>query len=334
MSWQVDVFGKITAKTRQEKSRLNATRAQYAAAMVTLCGQIASAYLNLRTLQAQLDVANEHIRQQQRVADLVKARFEAGVASKLDVNNSLTVLYSTQATLPAIDTQIRAAINSIAILTGVYPDEISPMLFAPAPLPEYKQIVAAGVPMELLRRRPDIVEAEYNLAAAAAGVGIAKKDFLPTLSIEGAIGTSAHGADRLFSNHSFTYSIAPTLSWTVFDGLARRSALRSAREQMEIEIDSYNMAVMTAVQETDNAMTAYFNTLRQIEMLEKVVGQTAQAVERSVDLYTQGLSSFTPVADALMNHLEYTNSLVAARGNALGDLIDIYEALGGGWNGN
>ncbi len=214
----------------------------------------------------------------------------------------------------------------------MFPEQIHAMLDTPRELPDFHQIVAVGVPMELLRRRPDVVEAEYALAADAAALGIAKKDFLPTLSIAGSIGTQAHDAGDLFSDRSFTYSIAPTLSWTVFDGMARKAAVVSAREQMQVGIDNYNLTLLTAVQEVDNAMSQYVNSLHYIDLIEQVVEQAQKSFELSIDLYKKGLSSFINVSDAQIARLQYADELVSARGAALSALINLYQALGGGWS--
>ena len=189
-----------------------------------------------------------------------------------------------------------------------------------------------GVPAELLRRRPDIVEAEYELASYAAALGLAKRDFLPTLSLNGTIGTGAHSAGDLFSRNSLTYSIEPTLTWTIFDGMSRRANMASARQQMEIGIESYNNTVMTAVEEVDNAITTYAGTLRNLDILDDVVTQSRKSLDLSLDLYKRGLSPFNNVVTAQMNLLEYQNSVVTASGNALTALITLYEALGGGWD--
>ena len=172
---------------------------------------------------------------------------------------------------------------------------------------------------------------EYNLAAYAAELGIAKKDFLPTLTLNGSIGTEAHRGGDLFRNNSLTYTIAPTLSWTLFDGFARRSAVASARQMMEIGIEEYNLTVLTAVQEVDNAMAAYTNALRAIDLTDKVVEESQRSFDLSIDLYKQGLTPFSNVVDAQMNLLQYSDSRVTAQGRALTALIDLYKALGGGF---
>lgn len=332
MNWEIDLFGKITARTRQEKASFKASRAQYAAMTVSITSKIASAYMRLRTLQGEKAVLQEHISSQKRVVEITEARFEAGISSMLDVAQAKTTYLSTEASITTLNTDIATAINTIGVLTGMFPEQIHAMLDTPRELPDFHQIVAVGVPMELLRRRPDVVEAEYALAADAAALGIAKKDFLPTLSIAGAIGTQAHDAGNLFSDRSFTYSIAPTLSWTVFDGMARKAAVVSAREQMQVGIDNYNLTLLTAVQEVDNAMSQYVNSLHYIDLIEQVVEQAQKSFELSIDLYKKGLSSFINVSDAQIARLQYADELVSARGAALSALINLYQALGGGWS--
>ncbi len=331
VSWEIDVFGRVKAKAAKAKAEYRASRAEYAATMVTLCSEIARNYAALRTSQMQLAVAQAHIESQDSVLHIAEARFEAELASKLDVEQASTIYYSTIATIPSIEASINSSINAIATLIGEYPERVAARLLVPAPLPDYRQIVAVGMPLELIRRRPDVIEAEANMAVAAQNIGVAKKDFLPTLTLDGSVGTSAHAAKDLFSNRSFTYSIAPTLSWTVFDGFARKAALASAREEMKASVDAYNLAVLTAVQEADNAMSSYTSAVREAELLEDVLIHAQRSFELSLELYRSGLSSFTNLADAQISFLQYADNLAAARGNALTALVALYEALGGGW---
>lgn len=334
MSWQIDLFGKITSGVKAKKASWEASRAEYAGAMVSLCGDIANAYFQLRVLQAEEAVANEHLLSQEKVVKITEARFECGLASMLDVSQARTVYHSTKATLPALTAGINTSLNAIAVLLAVTPDYARDLLCKPRPLPSYLQMVATGIPMDLLRRRPDIVSAEKELAAYAAELGIAKKDFLPTLTLNGSIGTSAHKIGDMFSKDSFTYSIAPTLSWTIFDGLERKYNVAMARENMQLGIDNYNLTVLNALQEVDNAMVNYVQTITQIGELNMVVEESQRSLDLSLDLYKKGLSSFTNVVDAQLNYLTYTNSVIVAQGNALKDLVNIYEALGGGWEIN
>lgn len=332
MNWEIDVFGKITARVRQQKAAYQATRAEYTAAMVSLCGDIARYYGQLRTLQEELLVARRHILSQDSVLRIANARHEAGLASKLDVCQAGTIYYSTLATIPQLEASEEATINSIALLLGETPERIATSLRAPRKFPEYIQIVKAGLPAELLRRRPDVLEAEAALAESAAALGIAKKEFLPSLSLQGSIGTASHKLDGLFGDGSLQYSIAPTLSWTLFDGMSRRAGVIVAREQMEASIDTYNTTVLTAYQETLTAMSAYTAAVRHVQLLDEVVSQAEESLTLALDLYRGGLSSFTNVADAQISYLQYADMQVTARGEAMSALVNLYEALGGGWN--
>ncbi len=333
-SWEIDLFGKITAGVRQAKSQYRASRAEWVGAMVSVAAEIAADYMQLRVWQAELAVAEAHIERQDTIAGIANTRFECGLVSKIDVEQANSILYSTRATVPALRSSIHSTINAIALLVGEYPQNIAAMLSRPAPMPDYRRIIASGVPAELLRRRPDIVAAEYNLAAQAAAVGIAKKDFLPTLTIEGSVGLQSNGHGKFFSSDNLAYSVGPTLSWTVFDGMARSARVAQAREEMESLVDTYNYTVMNAYCEVDNALAAYTNAVRQIAEYERAADASEQFLDRSLDLYRQGLSDFTNVANAQVDYLTYTNSLITARGNALSALVSLYEALGGGFETN
>lgn len=328
-SWEIDVFGRIREQVKGDKAQYNATKAEYSAAMISLCSNIAQAYINLRLAQARIGVAQRQIQTQERICAITKARYETGLASKLDVAQSLTVLYTTQATLPGLENQEVTATNALALLIGVYPDKISDLLKEPHKELNPFRMVSIGVPSELIRRRPDILQAEYELAGYAAQAGIAKKDFLPTLSLTGSIGTQAHEIKDLFSKHSFTYSVAPTLSWTVFEGLARNNRVAYAKEQMLAGIDNYNLTVMTAVIETEDALGSYDTALRQIELMKKVCTESEEAFNLAVDRYKRGLSAFTDVMNALVSVLDNENSLLQTRASALSSLIKVYAAVAG-----
>lgn len=331
MQWEIDIFGKITARARESKAQFSATKAEYQGAMVAMAAKIASSYFQLRTVQAEIAVMEQHIAMQDTVVKITNARHKAGLASMLDVTQSLTTYYSTLASLSQLKASETATINAISVLVGEFPGGIDAALRQAEALPEYKQIVAAGVPMQLLRRRPDIVSAEYQLAAYAAALGIAKKDFLPSISLSGSIGTQAHKGGDLFGKESLTYSIAPTLSWTIFDGLARRASVASAKQQMLMGIDNYNLTVITAVQEVESAMSAYTSDLEYIGYLQNVVQAAYKSYVLSVDLYKQGLTAFINVTTSQITLLQYSNELAVAQGQALSDLVSLYEALGGGF---
>lgn len=329
MNWQIDIFGKITSQVKAKKAAYNASKAEYLATMVSVTADIADYYVNYRVLQNDIAVANEHIESQARVLKIAEARHEAGLVSKLDVAQAKTVYYSTKASLPSLKSQLTQTLNAIAILVGVYPSEIEGMLNASSKLPSYQQIIPVEMPASLLRRRPDIAEAEANLAAYAAAIGVAKKDFLPTLALNGSLGWGGDKPGGMFDSDHFSYSIAPKLTWTIFDGFSRKYAVAQAKEQMMAGIDAYNLTVMTAYTEVENAMASYNAALESLELNTDVFEQSHESFELAMEQYKQGLSAFTNVVNAQIDWLNCANSLVSAHGDAVVALIDLYKALGG-----
>lgn len=328
-AWEVDVFGKIYSQVKAKKAAYNVSRADYLATMVSMTAEIVKYYFNYRVLQAHISVTNEHIQYQKRVVEITEARHEAGLVSKLDVTQAKTVDYNTEAQLPSLEAQELQTLNALSILIGVYPHELKPLLERHANLPPYQQIVPTGVPADLLRRRPDVVEAEATLAQYAAQVGVAKKDFLPTLSIQGSIGWGGDRVDNMFGRDNFSFSVGPRLSWTIFEGFSRGAALATAREQMQVGIDAYNLTVMTAVSEVENAIASYNAAIKSLNLNSEVFNQSRESFDISMEQYKQGLSAFTNVVDAQIDWLNCARSLVSAHGDALIALVDLYKALGG-----
>lgn len=331
MNWEIDVFGRVYSNVKEKKAAYNVARADYDAVMVSLCASVATAYMQLRTYEEELNVANQHIISQKEVCKITEARYNADLGNMLDVTQAKVVLYETEATLPSLEANVRTTKNSLALLVGEYPGAIDEILDSQTGMPQYTQTVDIGLPAELLRRRPDIVEAEMELAEYAAAVGVAKKDFLPTLSLTGDIGTSAHSGKNLFGKQSLTYSIAPQLSWTVFEGLSRNYALSEAKLQLESAIDQYNLTVMSAVEEVDNALISYASLLNAIELQTRVVAESKKSMELSFELYRSGLTMFTNVVDGQISWLTNQNTLTEMQGEALAALVTIYKSLGGGW---
>lgn len=332
MQWEVDIFGRITQNVKSQKAAFNASKAEYDGTMVALAANVAKAYINLRTYQNEMEVAQRHLDEQEKVLIIVEARYKAGIGSMLEVSQSRTVVASTKASIPPLKAMIESSINSLALLTARYPDEIFAWLSEPAPMPKVVYGAQLGVPADLLRRRPDIVQAEYQLAQYAAQVGIAKKDFLPTLSIAGSVGTQAHNAKNLFGEHSMYWEVNPTLSWTLFDGLARNYRTAEAKAQLEAAIDSYNYTVMNAVIEVYNATSTFKSTMETITLTGDVIKQSKQSLDLAMERYKKGLSPLNNVVDAQISYLTNQDSQITAQGKALTAVVNLYEALGGGWN--
>lgn len=332
MSWEVDVFGSIRNRVKAQKETFAASREEYNAVMVSLCAQVASAYINLRELQQEMDVVMQNCLSQKAVVEITQKRYETGLVSKLDVAQAQSVYYSTKASLPSLEAGIIQYSNAIAILMGLYPEDVKELVTNPRPLPDYIETVGIGLPANLLLRRPDIRSAERQINAQAASLGASKSDWWPQVFVKGSIGFASHDIDRIANHKSLTYEIAPAISWNFFQGGKLAQATRLAKAQLDETIRQFNQTVLTSVQEVDNAMSAYKNSVKQIVALREVVNQGQQTLDLSLDLYKQGLTPFQNVLDAQRSLLSYENQLTQAKGYSLLQLIKLYQALGGGWN--
>ena len=332
MSWELDIFGSIRQRVKAQKETFAASKEEYTAVMVSLSAQVASSYIQLRELQQELKVVERNCASQAAVLKITEVRYSTGLVSKLDVAQAKSVYFSTKASIPQLESGINQYITSLAVLLGTYPQEIRPVLERVGELPDYMEPISIGIPADLLMRRPDIRSAEHQINAQAASLGASKSDWLPQVFIKGSVGYASKDFKDLTKHKSFTYEIAPALSWTIFSGGKLVNATKSARAQLDEAIDQFNQTVLTAVQETDNAMTAYRSSIKQIVALREVRNQGQETLTLSLDLYKQGLTPFQNVLDAQRSLLSYENQLVQARGNSLLQLIALYQALGGGWN--
>lgn len=331
MNWQVDVFGSIRQRVKAQKENFAASREEYNATMVSLCAEVASAYFNLRETQQELSVLQRNALSQKAVVDITEVRYNTGLASKLDVAQAKSVYYSTLASIPATESGIIQYMNALAVLLGLYPQDVTAALETGKPLPDYIEPVGGGLPGQLLLRRPDVRVAERQVNAQAALLGASKTDWLPSFFLNGFFGYASHDMKDFTRRSSMTWSIAPSMSWTIFNGGQRANNVRLQRAQLDETINQFNTTVLTAVQEVDNAMSSYKNSIKQIVACREMLNQGKEAFKLSLDLYKQGLSPFQNVLDAQRSLLSYENSLVQAQGYSLLCLIQMYQALGGGW---
>lgn len=331
MSWELDIFGSIRQRVKSQKETFAASKEEYTAVMVSLAAQVASTYINLRESQQELQVVIKNSVSQQAVLKITEAQYNTGLVSKLDVSQAKSVYYSTKASIPQIEARINQYITMLAVLLGTYPQEVRPILERVGEMPDYMALISVGLPADLLLRRPDVRSAERTVNAQAALLGASKSDWLPQVYLNGSVGYASHDLKDFTKRNSLTYEIAPSLSWTLFNGGKLLNATKQAKAQLDEAVNQFNQTVLTAVQETDNAMNAYRNSIKQIVALREVRNQGQETLTLSLDLYKQGLTPFQNVLDAQRSLLSYENQLVQAQGESLLQLIAIYQALGSGW---
>lgn len=331
MSWEIDIIGSVRNRAKAEKEMFRASEAEYNAVMVSVCAEVASAYMSLRTVQKQLMVAKDNLASQKSVLTIVDTRFKTGLVSKLDVAQASSVYYSTMAMIPEMEAQILSAMNAISILLGELPWALRSELETFVELPNPSTKIAVGIPTEIIRQRPDVNVAERTILSRAALLGASKADWWPKFYIDASFGYGSNNFKNFVAKDNMMWQIGPTVRWNLFTGLQQNQASKVARQNLDMSVISYNQVIITALGEVDNAMNFYSKSIEQIGATKDAVDQAQLTLELSLDLYTQGLADFQNVLDAQRSLLSYQNSYVASQGNSLQRLIQLYRALGGGW---
>ena len=331
MQWQADVFGSIYMRSKAQKKLFMATQEEYNAVMVSLIANVATTYFSLRQSLAQMQVLRWNAESQKEIMNIVISRYDSGLASKLDVAQARSVYYSTKAQIPAMQATIESYRYTMAVLLGTFPEELDGWLQEGYALPAYTAPIGVDIPAALLRRRPDLRAAEREVEANAALLGATRRDWFPQLLVSGSIGFQSGEMKSLFRSRSLTWEITPSISWNIFGGNDRINATREARATLDGSIQNFNSKMLTAMQEVESAMSEYENSRIQIAELREAVKQNQETLTLSLELYKQGLSTFQNVLDAQRTLLTYQNYLVQALGGSLIYLVQLYEALGGGW---
>jgi multidrug efflux system outer membrane protein len=330
-SWELDLFGKVRRSVEQAGAKTEAQVEATNDSLVMLEGEVARTYVQLRGAQALAASQQENVRTAQETLDLTQRRQQHGLTTDLDVEQARTQLDSYQVQLPGYEKQVAQAINTLSVLIGEPPGTLDASLSTPAALPKIPQMVGVGVPSTLARRRPDIREAEAQLHAATANVGVAVASFYPDVSLTGNLGLRALDASYLTSWASHFYSFGPSISLPIFEGGKLTANLRVARAQTEEATLAYRGAVLNALREVENALVAY----RTDRAARDKTGETVSSAETTLYLarnrYEHGLSDFIQALDSERTLVSARQQLVQADITLTNDVVALYAALGGGW---
>jgi len=330
-SWEIDVFGgtrrSVEAASADQQASIEARRDT----MISLLSEVARNYIEVRGVQRELRIADENIKSQQDTLDLTRSRFQAGLATDLDVARAEAQLASTKATVPGSITMLQEAIHRIGVLLGQSPTALELELTREAPIPAPPPLVPVGLPSELLRRRPDIRRAERQLAAANARIGAATADLFPRFSLTGSLGLAAGTFRNLGRLDSVYYSIGPSISWPIFDAGRIRANINVQNEREEQAAAQYEAAVLNSLEDVENALVGYTQEQARHRDLQVAVDSNRRAVDLANQLYQKGLTDFLNVLDAQRNLFASEDSLVQSEQAMSSDVVALYKALGGGW---
>jgi NodT family efflux transporter outer membrane factor (OMF) lipoprotein len=330
-SWEIDVFGGVRRSVEAADAIFQASVEDRRNTLVTLLGDIAKNYIDARGFQQRLVVARANLKSQQETLDLTRVRFQAGLASDLEVAQAEGQLNTTAAEIPTLESSLKQATHRLDVLLGLQPGALWNELAKQAPIPGLPPEVLVGLPSELLRRRPDIRRAERQLASATAQTGAATADLFPKFSLTGAFGFQSINAGDWFSGPSRFWSIGPTIRWPIFDAGRIRANIAVRNAQQEQALTQYEKTILVALEDVENSLVNYSREQERHRALRDAVAANRRAVQMSNELYIRGLVDFLNVLDNQRSLFASESALAQSEATMATNLVALYKALGGGW---
>lgn len=332
MSWEIDVFGRLKRYTEAAVADLEVERELYNDTYIILLADVASNYVTARAYQRQIAVAVENIHLRRRTLELTRAQVGVGRIAELDVRQAEGSLLGVEAELPELEAGLRHALNRLNVLLGMPPGSYADeLLRQPAPIPRAPEQLAVGLPAELLRRRPDIRAAEKRIVAQTERVGGAVADLYPMFSLVGDLGVNASSFSGLWKSDNITASVSPGFRWNILNFGRYRSNIRGQEfRQMEL-IATYQESVLLAAEEVDNALASYAHEKVRCRKLAQAVQTYNHAYQLSEARYETGVVDFLRVLDSQREKLSFETQLTISEANLARSVIELYRALGGGW---
>jgi multidrug efflux system outer membrane protein len=329
--WEVDIFGGIRRSVEAADADLEASQASLQDVLVTLTAEVALNYVEMRAYQTRLAVAEANLKAQEETHQLTRWRFQAGLSDALSVEQARYNMENTRSQVPTLRSGLDESLNRIAVLLGKEPGELHKELRPSAPIPVTPVRVAVGIPADCMRRRPDIRQAERELAGQTARIGVATAELYPKFSLLGSIGLEALSLGGFASSDGFTYSIGPTFSWRLFDAGAIRQNIKVQTALQEQALARYESAILTALEEVENSLKAYAEEQNRRAALQQASAAAQEAVKLAQNKYEAGIIDFNEVLDAQRSLLSFEDQLAQSEGTVTANLIALYKALGGGW---
>lgn len=327
--WQIDLFGGTRRSIEAARAEEAASGYDLAAVRIAIIAETVSNYVQLRQAQEQLSITQDTLRYQRDNYDIARWRVQAGLASSLDEQEARTQLAQTEALVPAYEANIRNVLNRIAVLTGQAPGAATAALEADGPIPTPPEGIATGFPADTLRQRPDVRAAERGLAAATARVGVAQAQLLPSLSLSGALGTSALTTGGLFD--VITGSLFGGISQILFDGGARASQVRSQKAAVDGAFAAYQQTVLLSLEDVENALAAISSADRRAEQYAIAYDAANNSAILARLQYQSGLVDFQTLRTVETSLLSARDNLAGTQAARALAVVQLYNALGGGW---
>jgi NodT family efflux transporter outer membrane factor (OMF) lipoprotein len=331
-AWELDISGGIRRSIEAAEADLQAAEESRRDVLVTLTAEVARNYIELRAFQQRIGIARQNLATQQHSARLTRLRFEGGFVSGLDVANAEAQVATTASQIPVLEAAARQSIYALGFLLGQEPAALMAELSPGAEIPPTPPATPAGLPSDLLRRRPDIRRAEADIHAATARIGVATAELYPKFTITGSAGLRSSDFSSWLTWDQRFWSFGPSVSWRVFDTGRTRAAIAEQEARQQQALIAYRQTVLTALQEVENALIASAKEQERRRSLVDAVEANRRAVRLAKTLYTEGQTDFLNVLDAQRSLFLTEETLVLSTSAVSTDLVALYKAIGGGWD--
>jgi len=330
LAWELDFWGQFRRAILSAEAQLDASVENYDATLVTLLADTSQYYIQMRQYQEEIELARQNAKLQRDILRIVEAKFHAGTVSNLDVAQQQSTLSQTEAQIPAFEIEVRQAQDQLCTLLGIPPTDLQSRL-GQRPIPTPPRDAVVGIPAQLLARRPDIRSAERAAAAQAQQIGVAQAALYPIISINGTLGYSAMNASQLFTYPALNGSVGPSFTWNIlnYGRLINNVRLQDAKFQQTL-LD-YRTTVLTANQEAEDGLVAFLRSQERTKMLTESVIASDKAFQIVVSQYQVGAVDFNRLATIETNLVTAQDLQAQARGAIAIGLVQVYRALGGGW---
>jgi NodT family efflux transporter outer membrane factor (OMF) lipoprotein len=329
--WELDLFGKFRREFQAVRAETDAMRAARYEVLTSVIGDVVRAYVDLRGLQVRAGIlheASDVLRESLRIVNL---RYERGITNELDVALATRELATLEGQIPTLEAEVKAAQYTLAVLVGDYPENLVQELSKPAMIPSMPAPAAPGLPIDLLKRRPDIQVAERELAAATARIGVATANLFPDVTVSASIGSQGQGWGTSPNVSKHIWSFGPGAIWPLLDFGALDAAVEVADYTAQASLANYRKTILTAVEQVDSSLDAYQAQERRMEKLADAMMAGQRAVDLATERYSRGLTDFLNVVDAERQFYELQEQYAEAQVNQGEQFVQLYKSLGGGW---
>ncbi len=330
-SWELDIWGQVRRQVEAADAQVENAEYQRRDLLVSALAELARDYMDLRGAQAQVAILNDNLKSASEILELTRTRTAKGLTSGLDVENAAALVESIRAELPSLENQVDIDINAISLILDEQPGALKGELAGVKPIPPTPPRAPLGVPSELARRRPDIRAAEAQLHAATADIGVAVADFYPSVKLNGNLELNALSLNKIFRGSSLQYVAGPSVELPIFEGGRLTSTLNLRSAQQEEAAIYYHKTVLQAWHDVVNALNAFAAEQRRRDGLKAEVEHSRQALSLSRVRYANGVADFITVLDAERTLLQSQQQLAQSTTAVSSNLIQLYKALGGGW---